>query len=91
MAKSTIDYVFRYIGMKYLSPEDKLEIFGPDHVELNESGQQPQATLASSHNHSQQKVMNADAPVCANCGTLMIKAGSCYSCPNCFATTGVCN
>jgi len=31
-----------------------------------------------------------DAPMCA-CGALMIKTGACYTCPNCFATTGVCN
>jgi hypothetical protein len=32
----------------------------------------------------------ADAPIC-QCGTLMVRAGACFSCPNCFATTGVCN
>jgi ribonucleoside-diphosphate reductase alpha chain len=28
-AKSIIDYVFRYLGMRFLSPEDREEIFGP--------------------------------------------------------------
>ena len=28
-AKSIMDYVFRYIGMKYLSPNDREELFGP--------------------------------------------------------------
>ncbi|PJE51307.1 MAG: ribonucleoside-diphosphate reductase, adenosylcobalamin-dependent [Candidatus Yanofskybacteria bacterium CG10_big_fil_rev_8_21_14_0_10_36_16] len=32
---------------------------------------------------------DSDAPLC-ECGTLMVKAGSCYSCPNCFSTTGSC-
>jgi len=32
---------------------------------------------------------NTDAPIC-ECGTLMMKRGSCYSCPNCFASTGAC-
>jgi len=106
MAKSIIDYVFRYVGMKYLSPEDKEEIFGPDpsHVASSETShsitdlvteEAPsiEATLAVVPPISiQPKITyHADAPACANCGTLMFKAGTCYSCPNCFATTGVCN
>ncbi len=98
VAKSIIDYIFRYLGMKYLSPTDRDELFGPSqtesvsaNAEVEES--QPDVTLAS----VQQRVMmepvatNADAPACGNCGSLMVRAGSCYSCPNCFATTGVCN
>ena len=106
MAKSIIDYVFRYVGMKYLSPEDREEIFGPDpsHVASSETShsitdlvteEAPsiEATLAVVPPISiQPKITyHADAPACANCGTLMFKAGTCYSCPNCFATTGVCN
>ena len=93
-AKSIVDYMFRYLGMKYLSQEDREEIFGTDKTDM---------VLASLVNSSESisgntkvaevgavSVMNADAPVC-QCGTLMVRAGSCYSCPNCFATTGVCN
>ena len=36
------------------------------------------------------KDVHTDALIC-ECGALMIRAGSCYTCPNCFATTGVCN
>ena len=106
MAKSIIDYVFRYVGMKYLNPEDREEIFGPDPsiTDLIAEGEpRVQATLAVAGLNKEPVATNnadprfaggfveASAPACANCGTLMIKAGSCYSCPNCFATTGVCN
>lgn len=106
MAKSIIDYIFRYIGMKYLNPEDKEEIFGPDllrqsdseasrlNMELaTENTSKIETTLVSASTLDNQSkiIYHADAPACANCGTLMVKAGSCYSCPNCFATTGVCN
>lgn len=93
VAKSIIDYMFRYLGMRYLNPSDREEIFGPMTDSAESPSSQPEATLAA----AQQNVMmepvatNADAPACGNCGSLMIKAGSCYSCPNCFATTGVCN
>lgn len=101
VAKSIVDYVFRYLGMRYLPQKDKEDIFGPS-VESNSvsgAGSAPEmgeTVLASVPlNRPQQDVgmvtTDADAPACANCGSLMIKAGSCYSCPNCFTTTGVCN
>ncbi|MBI4158404.1 MAG: vitamin B12-dependent ribonucleotide reductase [Candidatus Yanofskybacteria bacterium] len=112
-AKSVIDYVFRYLGMKYLSTEDREEVFGvsppdvePQLVEKQSHGDKILAELVSSstlrtekilvrnhegHGNGKAKSFNADAPLCNGCGTIMIRAGSCYSCPNCFATTGVCN
>ncbi len=111
-AKSIVDYVFRYLGMKYLSREDKEEIFGPElaasmpdfqHVLNGHSFIAPVAQEASGKvaaqvaeapvtKHAPGAIgrTSADAPVC-QCGTLMVRAGACYSCPNCFATTGVCN
>lgn len=126
IAKSVIDYVFRYLGMKYLNPKDKEEVFGmsampahagqSDHDRANYklvSAEQDDETsnsdkilaeLVSSSSVKTDKMpaynrsgngkaasLNSDAPLCNNCGTIMIRAGSCYSCPNCFATTGVCN
>ncbi len=111
-AKSIVDYVFRYLGMKYLSREDKEEIFGPElaatmpdfqhvlngsgHAKLDSmveaSGQSGEVKAPSAQHHAPGAVgrTSADAPAC-QCGTLMVRAGACYSCPNCFATTGVCN
>jgi ribonucleoside-diphosphate reductase alpha chain len=114
MAKSIMDYVFRYLGTRFLDTADREELFGPDsgpmtgpQIELvtvapSRIQQVADAELQSApkpHNHAAVgaapaphalTATNADAPVC-QCGTLMFKAGSCYSCPNCFATTGVCN
>ncbi|HZZ99472.1 MAG TPA: vitamin B12-dependent ribonucleotide reductase, partial [Candidatus Paceibacterota bacterium] len=106
-AKSIVDYIFRYLGMRYLSQEDREEIFGPgtgngtitameenktDAVvaELAAVASKEKVTETVSHRPGVVAQTNADAPVC-QCGTLMVKAGACYSCPNCFATTGVCN
>ncbi|WKZ27023.1 MAG: vitamin B12-dependent ribonucleotide reductase [Candidatus Paceibacterota bacterium] len=101
-AKSITDYVFRYLGLKFLPPEEREAIFGPgfDHVapvsaplaEVMESTQAP-LPIPTATEHVTNRVAaqtSVDAPVC-QCGTLMVRAGSCYSCPNCFATTGVCN
>src|SRR5690625_4938561 len=29
-----------------------------------------------------------DAPPCSNCGSITVRSGACYSCPNCGSTTG---
>jgi ribonucleoside-diphosphate reductase alpha chain len=105
-AKSFIDYIFKYLGHKFLSEKDKEEIFGPEHAQLkltfgqNEEKKEEKLELpvtpatavsAAALWEQDQKESHTDAPLCADCGTIMFKTGSCYSCPNCFATTGVCN
>jgi ribonucleoside-diphosphate reductase alpha chain len=109
MAKSITDYVFRYLGMRFMSREDREELFGPDHAdasplpgvelvsvsrsradEIAESAQPELPVMPVASQTVASAVVNSDAPVC-QCGTLMVRAGACYSCPNCFATTGVCN
>lgn len=29
-----------------------------------------------------------DAPPCSNCGSITVRSGACYSCPNCGNTSG---
>ena len=92
-ARSIIDYIFKYLGNKFLSEEEKIEIFGLGHngEENGEFQASKEALLASySEKSFGAAVQDSDAPAC-ECGTIMKKAGSCYFCPNCFATTGVCN
>lgn len=120
VAKSITDYVFRYLGMKYLKPEDREELFGLNHlsdevsvkagahsesVEIKETVHESKSDSllaelvskpatpvhVSGNGKAIGHILITDAPACAQCGTLMVRAGSCYSCPNCFATTGVCN
>ena len=104
-AKSFIDYIFKYLGHKFLSDKDKEEIFGSEHAQLKLTfGQEEKkeqklelpvtpatAVSAAATWEQDQDESHTDAPLCTDCGTIMFKTGSCYSCPNCFATTGVCN
>jgi len=95
IAKSIIDYVFRFLGMRFLTDADKEEIFGvpmpaDKQAEATGSPKNPVATLAlAPAGYPGQEAMT-EATVC-ECGAIMVRAGSCYSCPNCFSTTGVCN
>lgn len=96
MARSFIDYIVSYLGHKFLSEEDKrdlglingngesnghIETFKIE-VEQKKSGDKIEVVSAN--------VVTIDSPVC-ECGAIMARAGSCYTCPNCFFTTGVCN
>ena len=97
-AKSIMDYIFRYIGMRYLNPEEREELFGPDPNGQPSAPSLPEinepvlaSTQIKNNNFAEPIATSMDAPACVNCGSLMIRAGSCYSCPNCFTTTGVCN
>ena len=100
-AKSIIDYIFRYLGLRYFKPEEREEIFGPDYSissDIDKEGLKQEIMELTDFASAPIKLpeikvarADADASPCHECGTLMIKAGSCYSCPNCFATTGVCN
>lgn len=84
-AKSFIDYIFRYLGQTFLSDDEKKEIFGSSHAGLSPENSETEYNNVISNDN-----VSTDSPVC-ECGTLMFRAGSCYTCPNCFATTGVCN
>ncbi len=106
-AKSIMDYVFRYIGMKYLNEKEREELFGLPAEALAKAGPGSNGSISSNLENQNEPMLasasvqakisepavitNFDAPACVNCGSLMVRAGSCYSCPNCFTTTGVCN
>ncbi|MEK7615890.1 MAG: vitamin B12-dependent ribonucleotide reductase [Patescibacteria group bacterium] len=100
-AKSFMDYIFRYLGMKFLGEKDREEIFGPSYAEASEGAASipvampvvapaPQSSVGATWGEDTQDA-HTDAPLCGECGTMMFRAGSCFSCPNCFNTTGVCN
>jgi ribonucleoside-diphosphate reductase alpha chain len=79
-AKSIMDYIFRWLGAKFLGPE----------YALTEAGETP--TLRPTEPEPQQKLpfapVVADAPICAECGSMMVVNGSCYKCENCGGTSG---
>ncbi|MBI2063996.1 MAG: vitamin B12-dependent ribonucleotide reductase [Candidatus Yanofskybacteria bacterium] len=82
-ASSVVDYIFRWLGKKFLSKEDQEEIFGPPIQNPTPVGSNEKIITGGS--------TSTDAPTCDRCGTIMNRAGSCYACPNCANTTGACN
>jgi ribonucleoside-diphosphate reductase alpha chain len=79
-AKSIMDYIFRWLGARFLGPE----------YANTEAGETP--TLRATETDAQQSLpfspSVADAPMCAECGSIMTRNGSCYKCGNCGGTSG---
>jgi ribonucleoside-diphosphate reductase alpha chain len=91
IAKSVMDYVFRWLGLTFLrgevtatDPQDESD------TETNEEGSLPERVVpirGGSHLDAMQTGQE-DAPPCSDCGTIMVRAGACYSCRNCGETGG---
>ena len=101
IAKSITDYVFRYLGNRYLQVEAETEDAGSEGaavglVPVTEPGQRPRVAVAGGSGSSvavqaapQASFVNqADAPSCMDCGSIMVRNGACYKCPNCGGTSG---
>jgi ribonucleoside-diphosphate reductase alpha chain len=80
-AKSIMDYIFRWLGAKFL---------GEEFASANEAGDAP--VLRPTEPEAQQALPFAavvsDAPLCSECGSIMTRNGSCYKCGNCGGTSG---
>jgi ribonucleoside-diphosphate reductase alpha chain len=96
IAKSVSDYIFRWLGKKFLI-EDKGEA-PMSGVQISaETAKKPGAILnavatkAASVLEKNEKMVfesQADAPPCHECGSIMIRSGSCYKCLECGSTSG---
>jgi ribonucleoside-diphosphate reductase alpha chain len=79
-AKSLMDYIFRWLGAKFLGPE----------YAVGEVGESPK--LRPTEADPQQELpfvpVTPDAPICSECGSIMTRNGSCYKCGNCGGTSG---
>jgi ribonucleoside-diphosphate reductase alpha chain len=94
-AKSIMDYIFRYLASKFL-PADEARALG---VQIDEppltplTVQSPPLTIGRAAATPAKKgalvdIEDRDAPVCFECGSLMVRNGACYKCLNCGSTSG---
>jgi ribonucleoside-diphosphate reductase alpha chain len=102
-AKSIVDYIFRWLATKFLSPEAQYRA-GVNIEQPVENGdatpaQPVRAIRFPAEERSTSKVEakptsfaaiqnQEDAPPCSTCGSIMIRSGSCYKCTNCGTTSG---
>jgi ribonucleoside-diphosphate reductase alpha chain len=100
IAKSLMDYIFRWFDLRFHPNGSNGHLGKEAHAAQSSTGlsagsSQPALMAApetASHNdylmHGQLSQAQSDAPPCTECGTLMIRAGACYKCPNCGTTSG---
>jgi ribonucleoside-diphosphate reductase alpha chain len=93
-AKSIVDYIFRWLATKFLSPEAQYHA-GVNGRELEENGNGHQLTVTAEAPSAAKgaspftTIQNQeDAPPCSTCGAIMIRSGACYKCVNCGSTSG---
>jgi ribonucleoside-diphosphate reductase alpha chain len=100
-AKSIVDYIFRWMAAKFLSPEAQFRagvnnreelLTTPEQLPLDvaaAAGASATAVIASKATSSFAAMQNQeDAPPCSTCGSIMVRSGSCYKCANCGTTSG---
>jgi len=95
IAKSITDYIFRWLASKFLSgtQQEDIGIVRRDPiVEIAASSAPAAAPIkAAPADSSPIKISfvgQEDAPACSDCGSIMIRNGTCYKCLNCGSTSG---
>jgi ribonucleoside-diphosphate reductase alpha chain len=78
-AKSIIDYIFRWLGARFLGITEASE--AGETTKLRPTIEEPQQALPFDASYG-------DAPLCSECGSMMTRNGSCYKCENCGGTSG---
>src|SRR2546427_5657974 len=97
MAKSIMDYIFRWLATKFLDGEAQQEVGIVQHEPIEEVHQKKAVSIVShpprggapvSNISSITSLYQQDAPPCPDCGAIMIRSGACYKCLNCGAVSG---
>jgi ribonucleoside-diphosphate reductase alpha chain len=97
-AKSIVDYIFRWMAAKFLSPEAQYAAglnvpevtTTPEQLTLDVQAMAKTAPAAPSRAKSTFAAIQnqEDAPPCSTCGSIMVRSGACYKCTNCGTTSG---
>src|SRR5690606_26573702 len=100
-AKSIVDYIFRWMATKFLSPDAQYRVgvnvpepvvTTPEQLPLDvaaAAGASPTGAITSPKISSFASMQNQeDAPPCSTCGSIMVRSGSCYKCANCGNSSG---
>ena len=102
-AKSIVDYIFRWMASKFLSPEAQYAVGVNNRDEVVSSSATGTETVTKSVSVETSVTVPApaktkstfaamqnqeDAPPCSTCGSIMVRSGACYKCSNCGTTSG---
>ncbi len=96
VAKSIVDYIFRWMGKKFLSADQQEEagILTPEVkarlAAAYAAGEAAAPSAVEAAPPGQTALFNSweDAVECSKCGGRMVRTGSCYTCRDCGTNTG---
>jgi ribonucleoside-diphosphate reductase alpha chain len=99
IAKSIVDYIFRWMASHFLPVEDQDEVGIIRREETtariaDPEPANPEFKVIAAPNKTANGIQKlafvntGDAPACPDCGAITVRSGSCYKCLNCGATTG---
>jgi ribonucleoside-diphosphate reductase alpha chain len=94
-ATSVMDYLFRWLGAKFVKDESE----STDEAKTaEETASEPSPMVVVDHTKSSVRMgaspkpyaflVRTDAPTCPECGSIMVPNGSCHKCTNCGTTSG---
>lgn len=86
IAKSIVDYLFRWLAITFLPKEGEEPYLSQVSSGLGTRSKPLSAYLQSTEKQVFQQ--QSDAPSCSECGSLMVRSGSCYVCMTCASTSG---
>jgi ribonucleoside-diphosphate reductase alpha chain len=92
-AKSVLDYIARWLGGRFISPDYltpstvTTETESASSVSIPVSEPAPAAPTRAAKEAPARALFDG-APTCADCGMLMTPNGGCYKCENCGGTSG---
>ena len=87
-AKSIMDYLFRWMELRFLSGK-QLPLFTQQMAVVERQGSaEANHAPASVSQYLRDRYAVGDAPLCVTCGSLMVRNGSCHKCANCGGTSG---
>ncbi len=94
IAKSILDYIFRWLALKFQTPQDRPSVL-PEPPSIAQNGHaealsELQSKMEFQVAEAERRVFQqqADAPPCSVCGAIMVRSGTCYKCLNCGTTSG---
>ena len=97
-ANSIVDYIFRWMAAKFLSPEaqfragvnnrEEVPVTTPEQLPLDVKAAVPSQSLPPFRASFAAIQNQEDAPPCLTCGSIMVRSGACYKCTNCGTTSG---
>ena len=99
IATSIVDYIFRRLALEYLSFDERSEL---GVLSVDERTDPPLPGLESASvptaigaepapdppSQPSEPARYRDAPLCMTCGDRLVRAGSCFACRSCGATSG---